>query len=432
MNRLTKILIVAVSLAVFSYASLGYVLNKQADDNKSYRSLNVYGEVLQRIQEEYVEEPNIAKVTVGALHGLLESLDPLSSYMSPQEYTEYKKQMAAHPGDQFGGVLSKRSGYIIIVSVLPDSPADKAGLRTGNLLEAISGFTTREMSVGQASNLLNGASGSTVKVSVVRRGSTECAQIEPNAASDICTDEVTITRGPVALPRVVSTKLSSDTAYLRVESLEKGKAEEIRAKLAELDHDGVRKLVLDLRGCASGDDNEGVAVARLFLNSGTITSLRGQTTSRQDFTADASKQVWNNPVAVLTSAATSGAAEIVAAAIGGNHRGDVVGEHTFGTASHQKLIEFDDGSAIVLTDAFYYTPDNKSILDEGVPPTVEVTLQLTEDPAAFSREENPPMTPQAPADDAVLSKALDLLNGGSRKVAERPARPRYASPQPAG
>lgn len=402
MNRLTKVTVIALSLLVFSYAALGYVLNKQ-DDEKSYRSLTVYGEVLQRIQEEYVEEPNMTKVTAGALHGLLESLDPMSSYLSPQEYAEYEKQLASHPQGQIGVTLSKRSGYVIVVSVLPNSPAEAAGIRTGDFLESISGFATREISVGQALNLLNGANGSQVKVSVIRRG-----------RGDLGTDELTISRGEVSFPHTAVTKLAPDTAYLRVESLDKGKADEIRAKLAELDKEGVKKLVVDLRGCAAGDETEGVAVAKLFLAGGKIATLKGQTTGSQDFTADGKSQVWKNPVAVLTSGATSGASEIVAAAIEGNKRGDVVGERTFGSASHQKLIKFEDGSAVILTDSIYYAPDGKSILEDGVAPTTEQT-QSTDDPAAFSKAENPPMMPAAASDDAVLNKAIELLNGAAQK-----------------
>jgi len=402
MNRIIKTLVVTLSLVVFSYASLGYLLGK-SDDQKSYRSLGVYSEVLQRVQEEYVEEPSIPKVTAGALHGLLESLDAMSSYLSPQEYTEYKKQTSAKMTGTVGIALSKRSGYIMVVSVLPDSPGEKAGLHTGDFVESVAGFASREMSVKQANNLLAGTPGTAVKIAVVRR---------PEAK----TEELTLTRAQMGPVRIAVTKLTPDTAYMRVVTLEKGKADEIRSKLADLDKEGVKKLVLDVRGCAIGDDSEGIAVARLLLNSGTITSLKGQTVTKQDFNADAGKQVWKNQVAVLTSNATSGAAEILASAVGGNHRGDVVGERTFGSASEQKLIEFDDGSAIYLTDAFYYTPAGKAIPEEGVVPTAEVT-PTAEDAAGFSRVENPPLNP-SPADDAILSKALDILNG-AHKVAER-------------
>ena len=174
-----------------------------------------------------------------------------------------------------------------------------------------------------------------------------------------------------------------------------GKADELRAKLVELDREGVRKVILDVRGCALGDVSEGISAARLFLSSGTIATMRGQTVSKQEFNADASKVVWKNPVTVLTSGATSGAAEILAAAIGGNHRGEVVGERTFGSASQQKLIQLDDGAAVNITVAYYYTPAGKAIPEDGVTPTVEV--QTTgDDPIAFSHSENPPLTPGDP------------------------------------
>jgi carboxyl-terminal processing protease len=404
MNRLTKLTVVALSLAVFSYASLGYVLRK-TDDEKSYRSLTVYGEVLQRIQEEYVEEPNMAKVTAGALHGLLESLDSMSSYLSPQEYTEYKKQVTARTQGQTGIALSKGGGYVRVVSTLPDSPAEKAGLLTGDILESIGGFATREMSVGQAMNLIDGPAGSTVKVSVIR------------PARGLTPEEVTVTRLGITQPHVTMTKLAPDIVYLRIPAMEKGVAEEVRTKLVDADRQGLRKAVLDFRGCALGDDAEGIAVARLFLAFGAIATLKGQTVTKQDFAADPSKVVWKNPVSILVSNASSGAAELVATGIASNHRGDVVGERTYGTASEQKLIEFDDGSAVFLTDAFYYTPEGKAIPEDGVTPTTPVPL-TSDDAVSFSRAENPPAIPAAPADDAVLSKALDLLNN-AHKVAER-------------
>ena len=149
MSRLTKILVVSVSLFIFFYVTLGYMLGK-TDDDKSYRSLTVYGEVLQRVQEDYVDQPNLSVVTAGALHGLLESLDPYSTYLSPREFSDYKEKQKSVGKGVIGATLSKRFGYVDVVSVLPDSPADKAGLRRGDLLEAVSGFATRDMSVGQA------------------------------------------------------------------------------------------------------------------------------------------------------------------------------------------------------------------------------------------------------------------------------------------
>jgi carboxyl-terminal processing protease len=392
MNRATKTIVIALSLAVFSYAALGYVLSRTADE-KSYRSLTVYSEVLNKIQEDYVEEPNMAKVSVGGLHGLVESLDAMSSYMSAAEYADYKKQLAAHSEGQIGAVLSKRFGYIMVISTQVGSPAEKAGLLPGSTIEAIAGLTTREMSPDQALQLFSGAPGKTVKIT----------SLIPGRGPE--TEEKTVTLAAIAPTHVTVTKLSADTAYVRVPSLEAGKADELRAKLTELDRSGVHKVILDVRGCALGDVSEGIAAAKLFLSSGTIASLKGQTVTKQEFAADASKVVWKNPVVVLTSGATSGAAEVLAASIGGNKRGDVVGERTL-----------DDGAAVNLTVAFYFTPDGKSIPQEGVKPTSEVT-NPTDDPVAYSHAENPPLTPGDAHSDPVLSKALELLNGG--KVAQR-------------
>jgi carboxyl-terminal processing protease len=419
MNRTTKIVVIALSLTVFSYAALGYVLNRTADE-KSYRSLTVYSEVLNKIQEDYVEEPNMAKVSVGGLHGLVESLDAMSNYMSPAEYADYKKQLATHSEGQIGAVLSKRSGYVMVISTQVGSPAEKAGLLPGDIIDAIAGLTTREMSPEQALQLFSGAPGKQVKISVVK--------LKPGQPES---EERTVTLAAITPVHVTVTKLSAETAYVRVPSLEAGKADELRAKLTELDHSGVHKIVLDVRGCALGDVSEGIAAAKLFLSTGTIASLKGQTVTKQDFPADASKVVWKNPVVVLTSGATSGAAEVLAASIGGNKRGDVVGERTFGSASQQKLIQLDDGAAVNLTVAFYYTPDGKSIPQEGVKPTAEVT-NPTDDPVVYSHAENPPLTPADSRNDPVLNKALDLLNGA--KVAERrdqQHRAHFAYPVPA-
>jgi carboxyl-terminal processing protease len=407
MNRSIKITVIALSLAVFSYAALGYVLGR-TDDEKSYRSLTVYTEVLQKIQEDYVEEPSIPKVTVGALHGLLESLDAMSSYMSAQEYAEYQKQLATHPQGQVGAVLSKRFGYVMVISTLPGSPAEKAGLLPGDIVESIAGFTTREMSAEQAALLLSGAPGSVVKVAVVSRG-----------RGPTETQEEQITRAPLAPVHIVVTKVSPEIAYLRIPALDTGKADELRSKLVDLDREGIRKIILDVRGCALGSVPEGIAAARLFLDSGVIASLRGQTVAKQEFAADPTKVVWKHSVSVLISGATSGAAEVLAAAIAGNKRGDVVGERTFGSASQQKLIQLDDGSALNITVAYYYTPAGKAIPSEGATPTAEVT-NPTDDPVQYGHAENPPVTPGDPQKDPVLGKAIELLNG-NHKVAERHA-----------
>ena len=180
MSRAARIGIVVVSVVIFCYAGLGHVLGGTQDD-KAYKSLTVYGEVLQKIQQDYVDDPNMRVVTAGALHGLLESLDTQSSYLAPREYDEYKKKLQNPSIGETGLTLGKRFGYVIVISVLPDSPGTKAGIRSGDIFESIAGFTTRDMSIGQALNLLMGQPGSGVKVAVIRRGKATPDEVDRSA-----------------------------------------------------------------------------------------------------------------------------------------------------------------------------------------------------------------------------------------------------------
>ncbi|MGC2529157.1 MAG: S41 family peptidase [Candidatus Acidiferrum sp.] len=410
MNRAARIGVLFVSVVIFCYAGLGHVLGRTSDD-KAYKSLTVYSEVLQKIQQDYVDEPNLHLVTTGSLHGLLESLDPQSSYLTPREFTEYKQKQAANAVGDAGLTLSKRFGYIIVISVLPDSPGEKAGIHSGDILESVAGFTTRDMSVGQAMNFLHGQPGTGVKVGVIRRG-----KADP--------DQVDIVREKLAPEKLVSEKVDPDILALRLPSLNPGRADEIRARLLEADKQGIHQVILDLRECGRGPVSEAISVARLFVSSGTLATLKGQTISTQVFSADPSKVVWKGPVSVLTDATTSGAAEVLASAIEVNHRGDVVGERTFGLASEQKLITLNDGAALFLTVGNYYNADGKTILAEGVVPSEVVTASADDDSdaaddgsdSADAQKEPTPPRPLSP-EDPIFRKALELLKTPQKKAA---------------
>jgi carboxyl-terminal processing protease len=417
MNRKARVAIIAVSVAIFCYAGIGHVLGRTPDD-RAYKSLTVYGEVLQKIQADYVDEPNMHLVTAGSLHGLLESLDAQSSYLTPREYTEYKQKQQNGGTGETGLTLSKRFGYVIVISVLPDSPAEKAGIHSGDIFESIAGFTTRDMSVGQALNLLNGQVGTGVKVGVIRRG-----KADP--------DSVDIVREKLAPSKILVQKADPDVLVLRLPSLDTGRAEEVRNKLMEAEKQGIHKIVLDLRECGRGPVTEAVAVARLFVSSGTIATLRGQTVSAQTMSAEPSKVVWKGPMSVLIDGTTSGAPEVVASAVVANHRGDVVGERTFGLASEQKLITMDDGSAMILTVANYFNPAGKPILEDGVEPNEVVRAAANDDDSDGDDDDARAATPTtttpskiAPSgprplspEDPIYRKALDLLKNPAKKAA---------------
>lgn len=403
MSRLTRHIALALSILVMAYVAAGYVLGRSTDD-KVYRSLTVYSEVLEHVQKDYVEDPDMRQVTIGALHGLLDALDPDSSYLSPLEYQDYKEKTQNKAEAGAGVALSKHNGYIIVISVLPDSPAQKANLHTGDYLESIAGFTTSQMAIGQAQVLLTGPAGSTVKLAVIRR-----TKVEP--------EDVDIVLGKTPEPKIVEDRINGDVAYLRLATLDTAAVTRLREKLTQEQSKGAHKLVLDLRDCAIGSPADGIAAAQLFVPSGTITSLKGQTVAEQTFSADASKVVWKDPVTLLISGGTAGAAEVLAGAIGDNHRGETIGDRTFGTASSQKIIQLEDGAALILTVADYYTPAGKSIAIDGVTPTMQETA---EDVAALNDLQQttaPPPGQAASPEDPLLKKAIDVLEGRAVKKA---------------
>ncbi len=412
MNRAARIGVIAISVVIFCYAGLGHVLGMTPDD-RAYKSLTVYGEVLQKIQNDYVDDPNIPLVTAGSLHGLLESLDPQSSYLTPREYAEYKQKLASNATAETGLTMSKRSGYIVAVSVVPESPAEKAGIRSGDFLESVAGFTTREMSVGQALNLLRGQPGTSIKVGVIRSG-----KAEP--------ESVDLVREKLMPAKLQVQKVDSDVVAFRIPTLEAGRAEELRARLAEAEKQGVHKIVLDLRNCGRGPVSEGIATARLFVTSGPLATLRGQTVSPQVFSAEPSKVAWKGPVSILMDGTTSGAAEVLASALEMSKRGELIGERTFGLASEQKLITLDDGAALILTVANYYNASGKSILDEGVVPSEVVRASAadnsdgSDDGDATTTTTGPqtqtPVKPLSP-DDPLLKKAIELFKTPAKKAA---------------
>jgi carboxyl-terminal processing protease len=399
MSMKIKAAILVLSFAVLSFVVVGSYGGVHASSNDgSYRQMQVYSEVLSRVQSEYVEDPNIPKVTDGALHGLVESLDANSSYLTAAAYKAYKAHKVEGKAE-IGATVSKRFGYADVVSVLPGSPAEKAGIESTDIFESIEGQSTRDMSLPEIRDALAGTPGSTVTVSVVR-----ARRAEP--------EKVVITRDVVSIPPVADKMLEDGIGYIKVDALTKGKSQEIAGKIKSLERSGAKKLVLDLRNTSDGEESEGIATANLFLNHGTITYLQGQKFPREAFNADPVKAVTTLPVAVLVNKGTAGAAEIVAAALLENARGDVVGDKTFGDGSVQKTIDLPDGGALILSVAKYYSPSGKAIQETAVTPNVlaadDTDNAISDDddaePAAAEPEAKPKNTP-----DDQLHKAVEVL-----------------------
>jgi carboxyl-terminal processing protease len=406
MSMKTKAVILVSSFALLLFMIVGGLGGVHASSNDAYRQIQVYSEVLSRVSQEYVEEPNIPKVTDGALHGLLESLDANSSYLSPKEFQEYKADKGGQGKAMIGAAMSKRFGYAAVIAVIPGGPADKAGIEGGDIFEAIDGVSTREMSLAAIRYKLAGSVGSTVTVSVVR-----ARRAEPQ--------KIVVTRDMTNIPPVSDKMLEDNVGYMKVDALPKGKSQEIATRIKWLEKQGAKKLILDLRNCGSGDESEGIATANLFLNHGTITYLQGQRFAREAFNADPAKAVTNLPVVVLVNHGTAGPAEIIAGAILENARGDLVGDKTFGDGSVQKVIDLPDGAGLILSVAKYYTPLGKAIQDVAITPNVLVADADDDGPlpdddsAAAPNDENKTKAPQP---DDQLRKALEVLKSRETKA----------------
>ncbi len=400
MNRLFRRLVFGVSLGLLVVLLGGEfglrAVRAGSDDKGAYRQIEVYSEVLKKIQTDYVTVPSVPDVTAGALHGLVESLDSDSSYLSASEYKIYKERPSGGSA-QVGMTISKRFGYAVVVSVLPDSPAAKAHFTDGDVIVAIDGHSTRELSPALLDVMLEGKAGSEVTLSVLRPRKTE-------------PDKVALTRVAAEAPPMGVQQYEGDTIlYLKPEVLTAARVDEIAARIKTMvgamvgsqDKGKDRKIVLDLRDVSTGGAEQGLRLANLFLKQGTLATLSGQKFPTQTFTADPKAFVTDAPLAVLVNRGTAGAAELAAAALGDDKRADVVGERTFGDDSVQKTMELPDGAAVILTVATYASPSGKKIMEEAVTPTVVVGSTEDQDVDAE--------TPAAPKSDETLDKALELL-----------------------
>uniref|UniRef100_Q01VV5 Carboxyl-terminal protease n=1 Tax=Solibacter usitatus (strain Ellin6076) TaxID=234267 RepID=Q01VV5_SOLUE len=404
MSSRTKYFVVSTSTCLTVLLLIGSVLGRSASPDDTYKHMGVFADVVSRIKSEYVEEPDMKSVTLGALNGMLEAIDPFASYLNADQYRDYLKNKDVKRAD-VGLILSKKFGYVGVVGTITGSPAAKANFTTGDMIESIGGVATRDMPLAYANMLLQGESGTTVDLSVVR-----VRHPEPTS--------VKLTRAVFALPSVESRVIGDKVGYINIDALSPALVKEVAANVQKLQKDGAQKLVLDLRNCATGSPEDGIALANLFMNKGRITYLVGQKVARQNFEADPAKAISSLPLAILTNRGTADAAEVAAAALLDNKRAQVVGERTYGDAAVRRAITMEDGGAIILSVAKYYSPDGgKAIQDTGVTPNNVVS----DADAQIDVDDNGEPVPDAAAekgpekkveDDAVVKKALEVLAKG--------------------
>lgn len=396
MNNRFKWTIVGSSTCVVVLLLLGAKNGRAVAPDDVYGHLKVYTEVLERIKLEYVEEPDMKSVTLGAINGLLESVDPFASYLNADQYRQYEKSEDTSRAG-VGLVVAKRYGYVAVVDVLPGSPAEKANIVTGDLIESINNVATRDMPLAYADQLLRGDPNSTVEITVLRLRNPE-------------PQKLTLTRVEVPFPAVTAKLLPNAVGYLHVASVAANRVDEARAKLQELKKQAAKYVVLDLRHCSTGEQAKGIQLANLFLDSGEIAYLQGQKTERKEFDAKPADDVWKGPLVVITDRATAGGAEIAAAALLEDKRAQVVGERSYGDASLRKTIQMDDGGAVILSVAKYYSPAGKAIQDTGVVPSVQ--LAENDNSPDYDQDGNPiPGTAPKTTEDNLLKQSIDLVTG---------------------
>lgn len=417
MSLKTKFSLIALSTVITIYAVAGGLLTKQTNviaKGDPYVQVKIFNEVLRHIVNDYVDEPNLEKVRVGALKGLADGLDPYSAYLTPDQVKRFKADtMRKTP---FGMTLSKYAGFAYVVSVVKGSPADTAGIKTGDILEYIGTTATRDVSLYDIQEtLVNVPASGDIEVTVLKRDKS---------------DKVKLKNANFTSP-LESRMEDGDIGYIKVGLLTAGKSGEVKAAVQQLTQKGAKKIVLDLRGSSFGELAEGVAVANLFVSNGLLARTIGHNNQIKTFEAEPSKAIFTGTLTVLTDRSTSGPAEIVAAAVAAGKRGEVVGERTFGAGADQELFSLKDGSGMLLTVSRYAPGAGKSFMEENVKPTVEVKVAEAEptvpdvdgdgqtNPNPDTPKEEKKVVPST--EDIILKKALELLKNNGKQTARTKA-----------
>ena len=358
MSNKTKILIFAISIIILLYGASAAFFAKEA-----YKELDIFIDAIRKIQDEYVEIPDMDKVHYGAMLGLFDALDPYSTFLTREQFEEFEKRSVAGLVDA-GMVVTKRLDVVYVVSVQEHGAADKAGIRYGDYLLSVNNKEVQNKSLMEVNSLLQGAPGTSIKLTVYQESRTSPRDIE-------------LTLLEPATVQVASRILDGNIGYLRIASLKSAYVEQAKVNLKTLISAGAEKILLDMRGCAEGDPAGGSEVANFFLKEGVIYFSQDRDGVKLDVVnASPEKFLTELPMALLINRSTAGAAEITAGALKDHKRADIIGEKSFGVGSSQKTIKLKSGAAVILSTAKYSTPDGGIIQSDtarnsGIEPNFE-------------------------------------------------------------
>jgi carboxyl-terminal processing protease len=332
-----------------------------ADSDKTFQKIKIFGEALSEIQKKYVETKDSKDLIYGAIKGMVNTLDPHSAFLSPEEF----KELEIETTGIFSGIgieITLKDGILTVVSPIEGTPADKAGLRAGDKILQINEKSSKNMSMTEAVRLIRGPRGTKVNLTILHDG-----EKEPK--------KFTITREVIPIKSVKSRILEENYGYIRISTFQDKTTEDFQAALKKLEttKGGLKGLILDLRNDPGGLLNEAVKIADEFLESGLIVYTQGRIKEQNlKFNAHPNKTPKNYPMVVLVNEGSASASEIVAGALQDQKRAIILGTPTFGKGSVQTIIPLDDGSGLKLTTARYYTPNGRSIQAKGIVPDILV------------------------------------------------------------
>ena len=392
-----KAFVIGSLLVVLTLSLGGTVASKSPDGSATYEQLRLFTEVLSIVQNQYVDEVPPKELIYSAIKGTLRGLDPHSSFLDPESY----KDMQVETSGSFGGLgieITLKDDILTVVSPIEGTPAYRAGLVTGDRIVKIDGLSTKDMQLSDAVKRMRGKPGTKVIISVVREGWTEAKDFD-------------IVREQIRVHSVREHMLDGGVAYIKLRQFQEQTPHDLEQALDKAAKDGMKALVLDLRGNPGGLLTAAVEVSEKFVDDGKLVVYTEGRVRNQNmrFTAHSKKPLATVPMVVLLNQGSASASEIVAGALQDWGRAMVVGTQSFGKGSVQTIIPLSDGSGLRLTTAKYFTPKGRSIHGKGITPDIVVEVPKDKDPAPKER----PLPSADPLDDlkkdVQLLRALDVI-----------------------